>query len=83
MNILTLPLIAIARLWQVGPSRLMPPTCRYTPSCSAYAIDAWRLHGPARGSYLAAARLCRCHPWGGCGHDPVPLPPSKDQSARV
>lgn len=76
-----LPLILVARLWQVGPSRLIPATCRYSPSCSAYAIEAWRRHGAWRGTLLAAARLLRCHPWGGCGHDPVP--PVKDSSSRV
>lgn len=46
--------------------------CRFTPTCSAYAADAVRSHGAVRGSWLATKRLCRCHPWGGCGHDPVP-----------
>jgi putative membrane protein insertion efficiency factor len=46
--------------------------CRYTPSCSNYAMDALREHGAVAGSFLAAKRICRCHPWGGCGHDPVP-----------
>lgn len=46
--------------------------CRYTPSCSAYAVEAWREHGVAAGTLLSAQRICRCHPWGGCGHDPVP-----------
>ncbi len=46
--------------------------CRYTPTCSAYAVDALREHGAVSGSVLAAKRICRCHPWGGCGHDPVP-----------
>jgi len=46
--------------------------CRFTPTCSAYALDALREHGAVAGSVLTAKRLCRCHPWGGCGHDPVP-----------
>jgi len=65
-------LIVIARAWQLGPSRLLPPTCRYHPTCSAYAIDAVRRYGPARGAWLAARRILRCHPWGGSGYDPVP-----------
>ena len=46
--------------------------CRFTPSCSAYALEAVQTHGALAGSWLAVRRLCRCHPWGGCGHDPVP-----------
>ena len=46
--------------------------CRFTPTCSAYALDALREHGAVAGSVLTAKRICRCHPWGGCGHDPVP-----------
>lgn len=66
------PLILLARAWQWGPSRLLPPTCRFQPSCSGYAIEAWTRYGALRGSWLAMRRLLRCHPWGGCGHDPVP-----------
>ena len=65
-------LILIARAWQVGPSRVLPPSCRYQPSCSAYAITALRRYGALKGSWLAAKRLARCHPWGGSGPDPVP-----------
>ena len=65
-------LILIARGWQLGPSRVLPPSCRFQPSCSAYAITALRRYGALRGSWLAARRLARCHPWGGSGHDPVP-----------
>ncbi|MBN8841233.1 MAG: membrane protein insertion efficiency factor YidD [Sphingomonadales bacterium] len=65
-------LILVARAWQIGPSAVMPPTCRYQPSCSAYAIEALRRYGAARGSWLAAKRIARCHPWGGHGYDPVP-----------
>ncbi len=46
--------------------------CRFTPTCSQYAMDAVREHGAMTGAVLAAKRICRCHPWGGCGHDPVP-----------
>jgi putative membrane protein insertion efficiency factor len=49
--------------------------CRFHPHCSAYAIEALDLHGAARGSYLTARRLLRCHPWHPGGYDPVPLPP--------
>ena len=65
-------LIGLARLLQIGPSRLIPPTCRYHPSCSHYAIQAIRKYGAFRGSWLALKRLLRCHPWGGSGYDPVP-----------
>ena len=65
-------LILIARGWQLGPSRILPPSCRYQPSCSAYAIAALSRYGALRGSWLAARRLARCHPWGGSGYDPVP-----------
>lgn len=65
-------LILIALAWQKGPSRVLPPSCRYQPSCSAYAVTALRRYGALKGSWLAARRLARCHPWGGSGPDPVP-----------
>lgn len=65
-------LILVARGWQWGPSRLLPPSCRFQPSCSAYAITAIGRYGAWTGGGLAARRLLRCHPWGGCGYDPVP-----------
>ncbi|MFO1477698.1 MAG: membrane protein insertion efficiency factor YidD [Verrucomicrobiota bacterium] len=68
-------LIRIYR-WTVSPAlaTLFGPysRCRFTPSCSDYAAQAIRIHGALHGSDLAARRLCRCHPWGGCGYDPVP-----------
>lgn len=51
-----------------------PSPCRFTPTCSAYAVEALETHGAARGSWLAVRRIGRCHPWGGKGWDPVPLP---------
>lgn len=65
-------LILVARGWQLGPSLILPPSCRYSPSCSAYAIEALRRYGAVKGSWLAARRIARCHPWGGSGYDPVP-----------
>ena len=65
-------LILLTRAWQLGPSAVLPPSCRYSPSCSAYAIEALRRYGAAKGSWLAAKRILRCHPWGGHGYDPVP-----------
>lgn len=59
-------------------SPLLGPRCRFAPSCSAYALEAIALHGPWRGSLLAARRLARCHPWGGDGYDPVPRPRGLD-----
>lgn len=66
------PLIILARAWQSGPSRILPPSCRYQPSCSEYAIDAVTKYGTIKGGWMAAKRLMRCHPWGGHGYDPVP-----------
>lgn len=51
-----------------------PSPCRFTPSCSAYALEALECHGALRGTGLTARRLLRCHPWGGLGFDPVPEP---------
>jgi hypothetical protein len=71
-------LIMAIRLYQRVLSPLKPPSCRFVPTCSAYAAEALRVHGTLRGGALAARRICRCHPWGGHGHDPVPQPPAAD-----
>ena len=65
-------LIAAVRLYQLTLSRILPPSCRFDPSCSAYAIGALRRHGAVKGGWLATKRICRCHPWGPSGYDPVP-----------
>ena len=62
----------LVRGYQLLLRPLLPPACRFEPSCSRYAIDAVERHGALRGSWLAARRVGRCHPWGGSGHDPVP-----------
>ncbi|MFM7768767.1 MAG: membrane protein insertion efficiency factor YidD [Bacteroidota bacterium] len=53
-------------------SPLLPPSCRYVPSCSEYGIQAITKHGPIKGGWLTAKRILSCNPWGGHGHDPVP-----------
>jgi len=65
-------LIGLVRFYQLAISPWTPAACRFTPTCSAYAIDALREHGAARGVWLAMRRLAKCHPWGGYGYDPVP-----------
>ena len=65
-------LVFLVRAYQAGISPLLPGTCRYTPTCSEYARVAIERYGPARGCWLAAKRLARCHPLGGMGLDPVP-----------
>jgi len=60
--------ISPAKIFLLGPAG----HCRFEPSCSQYAIEALKTHGAAAGSWIAAKRVCRCHPWGGCGEDPVP-----------
>jgi len=64
------------RLYQVLRAG-RPSPCRFDPSCSSYALEALELHGALRGTALAARRLSRCHPWGGQGYDPVPVPQQK------
>ena len=76
-------LISLVRFYQVAISPWLPPSCRYTPTCSTYAIDALRVHGAGRGSWLAVRRIGRCHPWGGHGFDPVPPAPTTDDEATV
>lgn len=65
-------LLALIRVYQLTLSAFIGRRCRYLPTCSDYAGDAIRRHGAARGSALAFARICRCHPWGQSGFDPVP-----------
>ena len=70
------PIVAYQRLREGRPS-----PCRFEPSCSSYALEALELHGARRGSWLALRRICRCHPWGGHGWDPVPESAPADRPA--
>lgn len=69
---LTRLLILPIRFYQKYVSPLTPPSCRFTPTCSQYAVEALQKHGALKGTYLAVRRILRCHPWGGSGYDPVP-----------
>lgn len=66
--LLSLPII----FYRAVISPYLPPSCRFTPTCSEYALEALRRHGPFKGLWLTVRRICRCHPWGGSGYDPVP-----------
>ena len=66
------PFVALVKIYQFCISPFFPHMCRFTPTCSVYAIEALRKHGLIRGGWLTAKRIARCHPWGGSGYDPVP-----------
>ena len=65
-------LILLVKFYQYSISPLLPKSCRYTPTCSEYSIQAIKTHGFFKGLFLSTYRILRCNPWGGHGHDPVP-----------
>jgi putative membrane protein insertion efficiency factor len=71
-NKIVLPFIWLVTAYQRYISPLTPPSCRYTPTCSQYTIEALQKHGLFRGGWLALKRIGSCNPWGGSGYDPVP-----------
>jgi hypothetical protein len=71
-KILSKIMIGGIRFYQYAISPYLPPSCRYTPSCSAYGIEALKKHGPFKGGWLTIKRVASCNPWGGSGYDPVP-----------
>lgn len=74
---------ALIRAYQLVVSPLFAPSCRFAPSCSAYAIEAIERHGAARGSWLAVRRVARCHPWSAGGIDPVPEAAQEARPSRA
>lgn len=82
MNPASWLLRGLVRLYQLLISPVLPASCRFHPSCSAYAMEALARHGPVTGSWLAVKRVCRCHPWNDGGFDPVPEPKHKADRGR-
>lgn len=71
-SVLTWLLLAPIYFYKYAISPIFPAACRYTPSCSQYAVEALKIHGPVKGFLLAVWRILRCNPWGSHGYDPVP-----------
>ena len=67
-------LVLLIRIYQLTLSPFLGANCRYQPTCSHYAVEALKVHGPLKGGWLALKRIISCHPWGGHGYDPVPKP---------
>ena len=72
LKILALPFIILIKIYQLLISPLFPSSCRYTPTCSHYTLEALKKYGVFKGTWLGIKRILRCHPWGGSGYDPVP-----------
>ncbi|UCE94438.1 MAG: membrane protein insertion efficiency factor YidD [Flavobacteriaceae bacterium] len=71
-RILIYPFLLLIRFYQAAISPYTPASCRYSPTCSQYAIEALQIHGLFKGGWLAIKRIFSCNPWGGSGYDPVP-----------
>jgi putative membrane protein insertion efficiency factor len=71
-RIFSFPIVVLVKIYQWIISPILPQSCRYTPTCSNYMLEALKVHGPLKGTYLGLKRISSCHPWGGSGHDPVP-----------
>lgn len=69
-----LPFLAVIKVYRLLFSPILGGQCRFEPTCSRYAAEAYRLHGPLKGTQMTTARICRCQPWNKGGFDPVPLP---------
>jgi len=72
LKVLAIPFILLIKVYQLLLSPLLPPSCRYSPTCSQYSLEALKKYGLLKGGWLSIKRILRCHPWGGSGYDPVP-----------
>ncbi|WP_297837903.1 membrane protein insertion efficiency factor YidD [Ignavibacterium sp.] len=72
LKVLAFPFILLIKIYQIFISPLFPSSCRYTPTCSQYTLEALKKYGLLKGLWLGIKRISRCHPWGGSGYDPVP-----------
>lgn len=72
IKLLAVPFILLIKIYQLLISPLFPSSCRYTPTCSHYTLEALKKYGLFKGGWLGIKRISRCHPWGGSGYDPVP-----------
>ena len=79
LKIVAIPIIWLVRFYQAAISPYLPSSCRYTPTCSHYTIEALQKHGIFMGGWLATKRIISCNPWGGKGYDPVPDPNQKQK----
>lgn len=80
LQLLSWPLRLLVWLYKYTISPLLPNACRYSPTCSDYMLQALKIWGPFKGTWLGIKRISRCHPWGGHGHDPVPTKDSSEKS---
>ncbi|MEO8232131.1 MAG: membrane protein insertion efficiency factor YidD [Ignavibacteriota bacterium] len=72
LKLLAVPFILLIKIYQLLISPLFPSSCRYSPTCSHYTLEALKKYGLFKGGWLGIKRISRCHPWGGSGYDPVP-----------
>ena len=75
-------LMGIVRFYQLAISPMFPSACRYSPTCSHYMMEAIKVHGPIKGTWLGLKRIGRCHPWGDSGYDPVPSKEGKKDKIK-
>jgi len=81
-KILAIPFIWLVRFYQAAISPYTPSSCRYSPTCSSYTLEALKKHGVFTGGWLAIKRIGSCHPWGGSGYDPVPEKEDKPLNSK-